>query len=236
MRPRKRVATVMTGAATVIPVTAGLGRVRELFAAQGIHAAPVTDHLGRVVGIITDRELDTQDAGGPAPPTAGDVRVATVATIRETASISEAARLMLEHGLAQLAVVDRKGRGRGVLSKDDALRALLPCDQAILREVRDDLISDALWCDPTAVTVEVRSGVVQVRGSVARRSQVELLERLIPQLDGVAGLEADLSYVCDDVGLRPEPEQAGEWPQRTVAPPLTRSTEGAAAPAGRPRR
>jgi CBS domain-containing protein len=53
---------------------------------------------------------------------AGDVMTTGAATVRPTASLAEAARLMIEHRISGLPVVDEGGQLVGIVSEGDFLR------------------------------------------------------------------------------------------------------------------
>jgi len=53
---------------------------------------------------------------------AGDAMTRRVVTVRDDAAIMEAARLMLDHGISGLPVVDAEGRLAGIVTEGDLLR------------------------------------------------------------------------------------------------------------------
>ena len=57
-------------------------------------------------------------------PTASDIMVRRVHTIRHDADIDDAIRLLLEHDHSGAPVVDAEGRVQGVLSEHDCIRVL----------------------------------------------------------------------------------------------------------------
>jgi CBS domain-containing protein len=84
----------------------------------GITAIPVLDEDHRPVGIVSLRDL-VDKRGGP-PHMREDVR-----TILATASIHDAANMMIDVNLHHLIVVDDAGLAVGMLSGLDVLRALV---------------------------------------------------------------------------------------------------------------
>jgi CBS domain-containing protein len=81
---------------------------------------------GRLLGIITERDLAYRVvAEGRGPETrVSEVMTRDVVTIRESATLAEAARLMLGLGIRHLPVVDEQGRVVGVLSLRDLAKAI----------------------------------------------------------------------------------------------------------------
>ena len=91
---------------------------------------PVVDDSGRIVGIVSDRDLAhvpfTEPRAGQAVPTGVPVErimTAVVISVRPDDDIAEAARLMWEHKIGALPVVE-DGRLVGILSEMDLLRML----------------------------------------------------------------------------------------------------------------
>jgi len=91
---------------------------------------PVVDDRGRIVGIVSDRDLTrvpfTPTDSGRAVPTGMPVErimTAAVISVRPDDDITEAARLMWEHKIGALPVVDN-GRLVGILTEIDLLRML----------------------------------------------------------------------------------------------------------------
>ena len=122
-----RVADLMrTGAAN--PVVRRTRRVRDvLLAITGARAgcASVVDERGRLVGIFTDgdlrRHIDSSvDLAGRA---VGEVMTARPKTIEPDRLAEEALRVLREYKIAELVVVDRRGRPVGLLDVQDLLKA-----------------------------------------------------------------------------------------------------------------
>lgn len=84
----------------------------------GITAVPILDEDHKPVGIISLRDL--VDKSGGRPRIRDDVR-----SILATASIDEAARLIVDASLHHLVVVDEAGLAVGMISTLDVLRALI---------------------------------------------------------------------------------------------------------------
>jgi acetoin utilization protein AcuB len=102
---------------------------------------PVVDHGGRLVGIVTDRDLRQVTfalalqrrlpklSDALKTLTVQEVMTRGVVTVRPSAEIREAARLMYERKIGALPVVDGD-RIVGILTESDVLRAL----QSVLTE------------------------------------------------------------------------------------------------------
>jgi CBS domain-containing protein len=83
---------------------------------------PVCDDAGRVVGVLTDRDLVLRVCAEDSHPAA--TPVATVMTrgsvaCRETSSIACAERLMRRHHITRIVVLDEEQRPLGIVSLSD---------------------------------------------------------------------------------------------------------------------
>lgn len=97
----------------------------------------------------------------------GDVMTTGAATVRLDASLAEAARIMVEHRISGLPVVDASGRLVGVLTEGDFLRrkdgdrprwitVLLndPDAHITAKQLHDRRVEDAMSRNPVSVGVE----------------------------------------------------------------------------------
>ena len=129
--------------------------------------------------------------------TAGEAMTAPAITIPSYSSVSEAARLMSEHGVNRLPVV-RGDALVGIVTRTDLVRAFARSDEEIRREIREDLLRRTFWLVPEMVAVEVKRGAVRLTGRVETRSEADLLERLTARVPGVVSVQADLTWDVDD--------------------------------------
>jgi CBS-domain-containing membrane protein len=105
---------------------------------------------------------------------------------------------MQERNVRRLVVVDARGRIAGIVSRSDLLHVFLRTDQDLRDEVVQRLIPAVLPTDGDAVTVEVESNVITLWGEVDRRSDVDVLGRLVGEIDGVVSVINHLSFRWDD--------------------------------------
>jgi CBS domain-containing protein len=90
--------------------------VRTLYE-KHVGSIVITDDNQKCVGIFTERDAIRIIANEVPLDTAIDqVMTKNVATIGEEASLEEARRLVISHGIRHLPVVDRKGELTGLLS------------------------------------------------------------------------------------------------------------------------
>ncbi len=131
-----RVADVMTRAPLTIRQQATVGAAWKLMRARKIRHLPVLNASGRLVGIVTDRDLrqvildpDIQAQLGQAPEAmnvlaVGEVMTWGVITVRPDSDLREAARVMHAHKVGALPVV-LHGRVVGILTETDLVKTFV---------------------------------------------------------------------------------------------------------------
>lgn len=121
----------------VITAQTDLG-VREayfLMREQGIRHLPVQDETGSLVGIVSDRELRRPNWVDEAPDLQHqyelnddmqlkDIMVKNVHVIHTYDTLSKAVKIILEHKIGAMPVLDKTGELVGMLSAVDLLQAL----------------------------------------------------------------------------------------------------------------
>lgn len=120
---------------------------------QGIGCLVVVDGK-KPIGVVTDRDLALYVLVGKHD--AGLVRVREIAarrpaTISDSASLADAARMLRKHGVRRLPVVDAKGELVGLVSADDLLRTLAT-EVGELAETLRRQLSAAPQAQPAAST------------------------------------------------------------------------------------
>jgi CBS domain-containing protein len=113
-------------------------------------------------------------------------------------SVADAVRLMVRLDVKQLPVMDAPGRLAGIVTRSDLLQVFLRPDPAIRWEVDHDVVRGKLGIAAGEIQVEVRDGVVRLRGQVERRSQISALVRRVQAVDGVVEVDARLTRRVDD--------------------------------------
>lgn len=71
-------------------------------------------------------------------------------------------------------------------------------DQAIEREILDDVIVAELVMAPSRFFIQVDNGVVVLQGRVERRSLIPYLVRAVHDVEGVVWVEDRLTFDLDD--------------------------------------
>jgi CBS-domain-containing membrane protein len=119
--------------------------------------------------------------------TAGELMTSPAITIHADATIPAAARVLNQHHIKRLPVVDADGILIGIVSRRDLLSVFLRSDEDIAADIRR-VFTDILFADPDSVTVAVRGGIVTVTGRAGQQEQPDLIPvaiRLTWDIDGV---------------------------------------------------
>jgi CBS domain-containing protein len=126
---RVLVVAVMAGDPVVISPEFPVVNVAEVMANHDIGGLPVVDTSGRLVGVVSQTDIVRLWASSIAPADwpallVRDVMTQPAVTIRGSASLREAARLMTENHIDRLVVVgDDTEIALGVISDSDLVRA-----------------------------------------------------------------------------------------------------------------
>jgi CBS-domain-containing membrane protein len=178
----------------VQPGIAAADVAREL-ARRRIGAVPVVDPALHVLGVIAESDvLADRDS---LWTTARDVMSSPAVTVAVGTSADQARALLLERGIGRLPVVDADGRMVGIVSRRDLLAGALPGDRRIRRAV----IDRAIDVGAEIYSVTVTDGTVRIRGHLAGRSQIPVLEHVLRRIPGVSRLEPDFDYDVDDTAV-----------------------------------
>ncbi len=126
--PQLRVREFMAPNAVTIEAESSLSHVAETLAEYDVSGLPVVDRAGALVGVISQTDIVRLRAGSiPTSAWHGllvrDLMTHPAITVRASASLHEAARLMTEHRVHRLVVVaERDGGPVGVISESDVVR------------------------------------------------------------------------------------------------------------------
>jgi CBS domain-containing protein len=192
---------------------------REMIDA-GISGLPVVGDDDRVVGIITEADFIETEADRTtgrqrlfdtvfgekrtrAPSTVGAAMSPSPIVVERNTTIAEAARLMTDHKVKRLPVVDPEGRLEGIVSRADILVAFARDDDVIADAVEQGVIRRILMLESRDVSVHVADGVVLLSGQVPNRSDAKLLEELVGRIEGVIRCDSDLVWSFDDIAAGP---------------------------------
>jgi CBS domain-containing protein len=207
-----------TDVATVTPGTS-LKEVAQILVGRAISGVPVVDIEGGVLGVVSETDLLAKERADPpgrdgplawlvdpieiverrklVARLAGEVMSAPAVTIPPNRTVASAAAAMLDHRVNRLPVVE-DGRLVGIVTRTDLVRAFTRSDAEVADEILADVLGRQMLLGDHAVDVEVDAGEVLLSGVLGRRSQVELMPRLVARVPGVVGVENKLTWREDD--------------------------------------
>ncbi|MCH8991512.1 MAG: CBS domain-containing protein [Acidobacteria bacterium] len=198
------VVDLMTTEVIAVSRDTGLRDAARLMFRNRVSGLPITQQDGTLIGIITEAdflrlEVERQEGGRDQVVTVGEVMSIGVVTIRPEMEIYEAAKIMAVQEVKRLPVVDDDNRLLGVISRADIVSIFTRPDDVIEDEIREDLLRRVLFIDPDDLGVSVTNGVVALSGEVGTRAEASMLEELTNRLDGVFGVETNLTWLHADV-------------------------------------
>jgi CBS domain-containing protein len=208
MLRRRTVGEVMTEEVVTLRPEAPFQEVAALLDANDIVAAPVVDD-GVPVGVVSASDVLRHETGMPDPQgqdgddehawgkararTAGALMSSPVFTARADWTIPQAARELHRRHVKQLPVVDDNGLLTGIVTRSDLLDAFIRSDEEIRGEIEQDVLARILGLDKTILAVEVRDGVVVLRGHVPEARLLPVVVGLCQGVDGVVAVDSHLA-------------------------------------------
>ncbi|ACZ87659.1 CBS domain-containing protein [Streptosporangium roseum] len=180
-----------------------------------VNAVAVIDTDGRPVGMVSEDDLLSKETGtsygeplfegrrrrqepeATAGLTAQEIMTSPALTVSAETPIREAARLMRDHRIKQLPVIDpTSGKITGTVHQVDLLKVFSRWAPDILADVAAAIAR--LHLDTRTLAITVDDGVVRVGGRLARRSQIAQLTEAGRRIKGVVDLQVDATYGHDD--------------------------------------
>jgi CBS domain-containing protein len=216
----QKVRTVMSTDVATVRESTPFKEVVRVLARRDISAVPVVDREGHVVGVVSEADLlikqGTQEIEFTRSPrtwwrgrrdlrratatTAGQLMTKPAITVTADSTVAGAARILTEHDIKRLPVVDTDGRLVGVVSRRDLLTVFLRKDE----DIRDDIVQRVfehglgIAVSPAIVTVDVHDGEATLTGQLDLRSQLPLVEDMTRHIDGVVDVIVSMTYRHDD--------------------------------------
>ena len=175
----------------------------EMVRAHRVGALPVLDSSGRLLGILTESDLLSQEVARPddsrrSARLADEAMTRALVTVDPGVTLAEAARLMHSALVRHLLVIDGGGRLVGIVARADLLKVVLRSAESIRREVEDELLPRTFGIPHGSLEIEVRDGVVKIGGEVETESLARLVLAFVERVEGVVAVEGTLSHRSDD--------------------------------------
>jgi CBS domain-containing protein len=218
-RWHRRVRDVMTTSVVTVDRATPYKEIARIMAEHKLSALPVLMMGRRVAGVVSEADLlrveDQRKRGASAGRTtrlhlrragkqhwgltAGELMTSPAVTIYPDATISAATRVMNQHHVKLLPVVNSDGVLAGIVTRRELLSVFLRPDEEIAEDIRG-VLADILFADPASVHVVVKGGVVTVSGDPGQLEERDLIPvavRLAWDIDGVVDVVNKLTTPVD---------------------------------------
>ncbi len=122
-----QVRELMTESPRTVPPDASAVDAAKVMQNEDAGIVPIVEGDGRLIGVVTDRDIALRVvAEGREPDSTKVAEIASqnLATVDPQQDIDEALRLMAEHQVHRLPVVEEDGRLVGILAQADVARHL----------------------------------------------------------------------------------------------------------------
>src|SRR5687767_3497195 len=132
------VSTVMTSNPATCNVNTLVRDVAQMMIEHDCGQIPVTDDQGRLLGVVTDRDIAVRVVarGGDGTATAGDAMTSPVKTVRADSELKDCVCLMEEAQVRRVPVVDESGKLAGIVALADiALAGKSRATAEVVKEV-----------------------------------------------------------------------------------------------------
>jgi len=178
----------------------------------GVSAFPVVDDQGRVIGVVSQADMLNKEADlatGPGPlasvlrfrdhgkaagVTAAELMTSPPVTADPDTPLAEAARLMRDHRIKRLPVINATGHLVGIVSRADVLSIFTRPDADIHREATEEVIAESILVDSRLVAATVHDGIVTLTGRPETDQAARDLVEAMRHIDGVIAVRDQLTY------------------------------------------
>ena len=141
----KKVKDVMTETPTTCREETALADVAREMRDKDCGAIPVVDPDGKPIGVVTDRDIVVRalaDGREPLRMTASQVMSSPIRTVGPAVPVEDCLRMMEEHRVRRIVVVDDGGRVCGIVAQADIARETSSDTTAdLVKEVSEPALS-----------------------------------------------------------------------------------------------
>src|SRR5215471_4333249 len=176
-----------------------------------VSAFPVVDDEYKVIGVVSEADMLTKEALVDEPGifggilhrrdqakargiTAGDLMTTAVVAVRPEDTVEHAAKLMYDRGVKRLPVTNADGRLVGIISRADVLSIFARTDEAIRKEITDEVLLGEFLTDPRTLDVAVKDGIVTLAGVPETNESGHEIVRRVRHVQGVVAVRDRLIY------------------------------------------
>lgn len=220
------VASIMRQTVVTVRPDTPLRDVARLLVEHGISGVPVVDESGAVLGVVSEADFVIREVGVPREhrrllgrlfggnggasaedvakvhaTTAGEAMTAPAITTSPATTLPDAARTMIERAINRLPVIE-DGRLVGIVTRADLVRAFVRTDEELRTTIIEDVVRRAMWLDDREVGVSVVDGRVTIEGTLEKRSDAAILERLVEGVPGVITVTMATDWRLDDADVQ----------------------------------
>ncbi|WP_436791294.1 CBS domain-containing protein [Yinghuangia sp. YIM S10712] len=206
---------VMTRTVVAVRRDASFKEIVQAMEGWQVSALPVLEE-GRVVGVVSEADLLPKEEFGDSPPhlfesrrriadlvkaggvTAEELMSTPAVTVLPDTTLAQAARIMAVRGIKRLPVVDEADMLQGIVSRADLLKVFLRPDDDIEEEVRRTVVAYLFPAFSHAIHVNVRDGIVTLRGHIGDSSLIPVAVRLARAVEGVVDVQPRLTRPPDE--------------------------------------
>jgi CBS domain-containing protein len=121
----KTIRDLMTSDPKVVEPDKPVAEAAKLMKAEDVGIVPIVDDQNRLVGTITDRDITVRvvaEEKDPKSTTVSEIASQSLITVDPQQDLHEALRLMAQHQVRRLPVVEEDGRLVGIVAQADVAR------------------------------------------------------------------------------------------------------------------
>jgi CBS-domain-containing membrane protein len=176
-----------------------------------VSAFPVVDDDGTVIGVVSEADMLNKEALGDESGvisgilrhrdqakargvTAGDLMTTAVVAVRPDDTVEHAAKLMYDRRVKRLPVTSESGHLVGIVSRADVLSVFDRTDNAICKEIVDDVLLGEFEVDPMIYQVTVKDGIATLAGRPETSELGHDIVRRVRHVQGVVAVRDRFDY------------------------------------------
>ena len=128
MATQRSIREVMTANPSSVEPATPVAQVAQLMQQENVGSVPIVEG-GKLVGTITDRDITIRivaEGKDPQSTTVGEVASRDLVTVDPQQNLDEALRLMAQHQVRRLPVVEEDGRLVGIVAQADVATEASP--------------------------------------------------------------------------------------------------------------